>query len=240
MITRTSVMLGVLALACAGSRVDAGSHLWRIQELFSNADGTIQFIEMKECCGAGCEACLVNKPVFSVATGKSFPFPTNPCDCNCSNPATGCTSFAHLLLATQRFANLPGAPTPDYIIPENFFAIDGDTVHWHIYPAAPMTYGPGELPTDGVHSLQCLGAMFDPCTDNEVVVNSPTNFHGESGSVTVPCEGDLDGSGAVDVADLVELILAWGPNPGHPADLNGDDAISVDDLVTLILAWGDC
>ena len=46
-------VLGV-AFACwfilAGVSVRAGSHLWVINELFSNADGTIQFVEMYNCC----------------------------------------------------------------------------------------------------------------------------------------------------------------------------------------------
>ncbi len=49
---------------------------------------------------------------------------------------------------------------------------------------------------------------------------------------------DVNQDGQVDVLDLIELILAWGPNPGHPADINGDGVVDVTDLVTLILAWG--
>jgi hypothetical protein len=58
---------------------------------------------------------------------------------------------------------------------------------------------------------------------------------------TLPdCPGDLDGNGAVDVQDLVDLILSWGPCAGCAADLDGDDAVGVTDLVALILAWGPC
>jgi hypothetical protein len=30
----------------------SGVHLWRVKEIFSNADGTIQFIELATCCGS--------------------------------------------------------------------------------------------------------------------------------------------------------------------------------------------
>jgi len=40
------------------------------------------------------------------------------------------------------------------------------------------------------------------------------------------------------VLDLIEVILAWGPNPGHPADINGDGTVDVTDLIAVILAWG--
>lgn len=49
---------------------------------------------------------------------------------------------------------------------------------------------------------------------------------------------DLDASGLVDVVDLVELILAWGPCEGCPADIDLSGAVDVQDLVALVLAWG--
>jgi hypothetical protein len=63
--------------------------------------------------------------------------------------------------------------------------------------------------------------------------------------------GDINADGIVDVADLVELILAWGPCPAPcpvpdceqvpctcPADIEGGNCIAdVLDLVTLLLNW---
>ncbi len=50
------------------------------------------------------------------------------------------------------------------------------------------------------------------------------------------CPGDADGSGTVDVQDLIEVIVAWGRS-GGAADLNGDGAIDVQDLVLVIVNW---
>lgn len=54
------------------------------------------------------------------------------------------------------------------------------------------------------------------------------------------CPADLNGSGAVDVQDLLILLGAWGPNPGHPADLNDSGSVDVQDLLILLGAWGPC
>ncbi|MHC4220001.1 MAG: S8 family serine peptidase [Planctomycetota bacterium] len=51
---------------------------------------------------------------------------------------------------------------------------------------------------------------------------------------------DLDGDGTVGVLDFLELLEAWGPNPGHPADINGDGVVSVLDFLLLIANWGPC
>jgi len=56
-----------------------------------------------------------------------------------------------------------------------------------------------------------------------------------------PCtSADIDDNGAVDVNDLVTVILAWGQGPGSEADVNGDGIVNVNDLVALIIAWGSC
>jgi hypothetical protein len=51
---------------------------------------------------------------------------------------------------------------------------------------------------------------------------------------------DVDGDGVVDVVDLVELVLDWGPCPGCRSDLNLDGVVDVLDLVALVLGWGPC
>jgi hypothetical protein len=57
------------------------------------------------------------------------------------------------------------------------------------------------------------------------------------------CEGDVDGSGAVDVVDLLNVIAYWGScedADGCASDTNSDGEIDVLDLLTVISAWGDC
>jgi hypothetical protein len=59
------------------------------------------------------------------------------------------------------------------------------------------------------------------------------------------CLGDTNNSGAVDVDDLVAVILGWGACANCPpavcsSDIDGDCDTDVDDLVAVILNWGAC
>lgn len=55
-----------------------------------------------------------------------------------------------------------------------------------------------------------------------------------------PCLADLDDSGAVDFADVLVIIAAWGPCSGCPADLDGDGTVTFADLLLAIGSWGPC
>jgi probable HAF family extracellular repeat protein len=53
---------------------------------------------------------------------------------------------------------------------------------------------------------------------------------------------DVTGDGVVDVLDLVEVILGWGPCPDPcpptcDADIDGNCTVDVQDLVAVILGW---
>ena len=56
-----------------------------------------------------------------------------------------------------------------------------------------------------------------------------------------PCPEDVNGDGAVNVLDLIDLLLCFG-QPGNPpcdtADVNGDGSVNVLDLIELLLAFG--
>jgi predicted outer membrane repeat protein len=54
------------------------------------------------------------------------------------------------------------------------------------------------------------------------------------------CPWDLNGDDLVGISDLLILLGAWGPNPGHPADINGDGFVGIGDLLALLANWGAC
>jgi hypothetical protein len=54
----------------------------------------------------------------------------------------------------------------------------------------------------------------------------------------IPCVGDLNGSGGVDVGDLLVLLGTWGEDGA--GDLDGDGTIGVGDLLMLLGAWSSC
>lgn len=55
-----------------------------------------------------------------------------------------------------------------------------------------------------------------------------------------PCPGDTDGSGTIDVTDLLAVISAWGPCIVCEADIDGSGAVDVGDLLAVIDGWGTC
>jgi len=63
------------------------------------------------------------------------------------------------------------------------------------------------------------------------------------GTVTLDpyCAGDVDGSGDVDVVDLLALLGAWGPCPAPcPEDVDQDGVVDVKDLLIVLGSWGAC
>jgi len=52
-----------------------------------------------------------------------------------------------------------------------------------------------------------------------------------------PCLGDLDGTGVVDIEDLLIIMGAWGTDD---ADVNGDGTPDINDLLMLMGSWGAC
>jgi len=166
----------------------AGEHSWEVNELFSNADGTVQFIELWEADGTPNEVNVQGNTISSNA--NSF--------VNSVGPLVAPTTNKFFLIATQAFADLPGAPAPDVIIPAGsvpFFASTGDTVSYE--PWDSLTFVAGELPTDGLTSLN---------SDLSTGLNSPTNYAGVTGSVNAVVVPALPHWGPLLAASLLLLV----------------------------------
>ena len=50
---------------------------------------------------------------------------------------------------------------------------------------------------------------------------------------------NVSGDCGVGIVDFLDLLAAWGPNPGHPADYDGDDFVGITDFLALLANWGD-
>jgi hypothetical protein len=93
-----------------------------------------------------------------------------------------------------------------------------------------------------------LGRITAVSGDTVVVAAHWNDDHGEnSGSAYVfdisepcPCPWDLDASGDVGITDFLELLAAWGADPGGPPDFNGDGTVDVIDFLSLLANWGLC
>ena len=83
----------------------------------------------------------------------------------------------------------------------------------------------------------------DPNTADNGVGDPPIVDMGAYEFQVVTCPADIDGSGAVDVKDLLFLLGAWGPCPKKrdcPADFDDSGDVDVKDLLVLLGAWGAC
>ena len=160
-----------LALAPAAHGI---IHEWYIEELYSDAAGDAQYVQLRN---TGWDW----EDQFSMATlrsdGTSFDFPGNAPSHETANRA--------LLVGSAAFAALDGAVLPDFTLPDGFLDLSGDTI---VFEADgfdiinQFSYGPGDLPTDGLHALH---------VNDGVVLNAPTNFDGQTGFVPEPTTATL-------------------------------------------------
>ena len=157
MTTKLARIFIFLLLGFAGS-AHASFHLWKINEIYSNADGSVQFIELTT--QSGGQQFLANHSI-SGAPGASFTFPSN---------LPGDTTNKSFLIGTQGFAAL-NVVAPDYIVPNGFLSISNGSVNFGLNVDI-VNYA--SLPTTGGLSIDRLGAT---------AVNSPKNFAGATGTV---------------------------------------------------------
>ena len=104
----------------AGSYARASFHDWRINEIYSNHSGTVQFVEFTSATSG--QEFLVNQTLISTqgSTSRTFTFPTNL--------AAG-TANRKFLIATPAFAAL-GIVTPDFTMPEGFLFTANATINF--------------------------------------------------------------------------------------------------------------
>lgn len=153
-----------LLLALVSTTVWATFHTFQIVEIYSNADGTVQYVVLQEVANFSGQEFLGGLQFTSSTMGavKSFTFP--------SNLLSSDTAGRHALIATQGFAAL-GLVTPDYIIPNGFIPLANGTLNYAGVDQVSYT----TLPSDGANAVDRSGM---------VIPNMATNFAGRSGSVT--------------------------------------------------------
>ena len=135
-------------------------HLWVISEVYSNADSTVQFIELST--SSGGQEFLAGHSITSTtgSTTQSFTFPSD---------LPGDTAERRFLIGTAGFTAL-GLVTPDYTVPNGFLSTTNGSVNFAGVDAVSWS----ALPTDGVRSINHSGVIAN---------NSPTNFAGVAASI---------------------------------------------------------
>lgn len=207
---RKSVCLAaglVMCISLAGTQSSAvaAQHLWHVKEVFTNASGSVQFIEMFDS-NLG-EGFVGGFTLTANSDGniKTFRFPGNTSD-------TFNTSNHSLLIATSGFGSLPGAVTTDFTFDQSA-APNSPFVGPFFNPNATnititfsgsndsMVFTGAALPKNGVNSLTDSGAFGNPPGSPNIGAgtNSPTNFNGTSGSVNLVPE-----------PTTLMFVLSWG------------------------------
>ena len=199
----------ILLVAAATARAEY--HTFQIEQIFSSADGAIQFVVMHEAFGENGENLWMGNQLTigakSFTFNKNLPGGTSGGYYGMGTPSP--TANKRVLIATQGFAAL-NLVTPDFVVPNGFLPTGGGTLNYAGVDSVTF----GALPTDGVKAINRNGA---------VIQNVATNFAGQSASVTVagpaapivPLGGvyydpNQSGSGfALDYKDGILLVASY-------------------------------
>ncbi len=169
------IAVAAIAMLAAAGVARATYHTFEIVELYSNADGTVQFVLLHEYAGLNGQDLLAGHTLAVTHAGvtKTLTFPTNL-------PSTN-TAGRYVLIATEGYAELESsvsqfASVPaDYIMPDQFLPTDGGTLAYADVDQVSFA----SLPTDG------SSALYTPATSADYVgVNVVHNFSG--GVATLP------------------------------------------------------
>ncbi len=143
------ILFAAIAFCLTAGLARATYHSYEIVEIYSNADGTVQFVLLHEYAGLNGQDLLAGHILTATHAGfaKQFTFPSNL-------PSTN-TAGKYVLIATQGYMDLVGsvpeftAVRPDYVIPDQFLPTDAGVVNY----AGVDEVAYGGLPTDGIMAL---------------------------------------------------------------------------------------
>ncbi len=157
----------IVALLAISFSSRATHHSWQIVEVFSNADGTLQFIEMTSAADSHNLVTCCSMYANNKATGadKEWKFTADLASSN--------TNGKSMLIATAGFEAAFGIK-PDYIIPDGYLAPAGGDVFYN----NTLTWS--ALPTDGVMSYGASGINK---------AGTPKNFSGTEVTLTAKPTG---------------------------------------------------
>jgi len=106
-----TLLVFVAAISSAAVPANASFHTYDIVEVYSNADGTVQFIELLEVQGFNSQHLFRNRTISTNSNSLAFG----------SNLPSNQTAGTSVLIATAGFEELPGGVAADYTIPAGFF-----------------------------------------------------------------------------------------------------------------------
>lgn len=146
-------------------------HTWKVNEIYSNADGSVQYVEMKESSGLNGQDLLPGHPITCTGPGgtKTFNFP--------SNLPNNLTANKYFIIGTSNLAAMPGGLKPDYLFTNTgpFLSLTTGTIN---FAGGFDVINYTNPPTDGSGAMIRSGA-----TMIAVTTNGPVNFGGAFNSL---------------------------------------------------------
>jgi hypothetical protein len=174
---RALLLVGIVVLAATPAQ--AFFHEWEFKEVYTNADGSMQYIELQAFLST--EIFATGAQIVAVSDGvtRTFTFPGD---------LAGNTLNRHLLIASPGFERLAGAVTPDLYLPSGLFFDPGAasiTITLN-HPSLPgidqITFAGAALPLNGRDSLTDT-TIHTPTTTLVASQSSPTNYGGAAGAL---------------------------------------------------------
>ena len=212
-----ALLSSFVALSAAPAHADF--HTFVIDELYTTADGAVQYIVLREAQGANGQNVFAGHSIVSAnaTTVKTFPFPTNL--------PSATTANKRVLIGSTSYAAL-GLVAPDYTMPDRFLPTEGGTLN---YGGVDIIGFPA-LPTDGTNAWFRSGSIG---------ANVATNFAGATGSVPTapvtviefynmaldhyfisPLAPDIDALDSGRLAGWVRTGFTFKANPAAAAGVN--------------------
>lgn len=188
----------VVVAAFTMSQALADFDQWQFSEVFSNAEGDVQYIVL--------ESAVSNQGDLSgltlVASDASGQQQNNLLF---SANLTGETQGSKLLIATQSFVQTTGL-SADFEITDGFLFTEGGSLDF-ANGTSVLSYGASQLAKNGVQSMS---GSLDPQLPN------PTNFTGLSAALSLPASGIFDS-----VNSIMQLPVLNVPGTG-PVNVSFD------------------
>ena len=145
-------LITILSVALYHSMSYADFHFWTINEIYSNNDGSVQYIELITSVDGQTNLAGHTISAFHADGGGApdpvFTFPSN---------LSGSTTQTTLLLANEGFELLTGL-SPDYLLPENFIPTGGGSINFADVDTIAIVQV--DMPLDGALPHGALPPMF--------------------------------------------------------------------------------
>lgn len=164
---KKSRIKSVVAVFCAMFLSTAVNASWTLNEVYSNENGTVLFIELIS--GGVVNTNISGQVITATSDGnsRSFVIPNN------LPPTT--TSPATLLLATSNLSQIPGYVTQDFTLPSFFFDSRAVSITIDYAGTSQITFNGTDLQLDDQSTS--IDAF------NQAMTNSPKNYSDETGEL---------------------------------------------------------